>query len=90
MMGGPDHKIRAGGKEFRFEMHPYLGPCLLGKRGDPLSTLPPKKSPFWDALYWWTKQGKQVDANGWCVFKWETKPAHILKHMGGKHYPVLG
>lgn len=87
----PDtYRIRAGGKEFHFEFHPFCGPTMIGKRGNPVQAMPPQRSPFWDALYWWLKQGKQVDADGWCVFKWETKPVNIVKHLGGSHYKVLG
>ena len=89
MVGGPDLKIRAGGKEFCFEMHDYCGPLMIGKRGDPIQTLPPQKSPFWDALHWWIKQGKQVGVDGYCIFKWEMKPVNIVKHLGGRHYKVL-
>jgi hypothetical protein len=89
MMGGPDFKIRAGDKEFCFEFHPYLGPTIIGKRGNPVSTMPPQNSPFWDALYWWIKQGKQVGADGYCIFKWEMQPVNILKHLGGRNYRIL-
>lgn len=83
-----DYKIRAGEKEFCFSFHSFCGPSLLGKRGQEIA-FPPQKSPFWDALYWWIKQGKQVDSDGYCVFKWETKPVNILKHLGGRNWKVL-
>ena len=83
-----EYKIRAGGKDFRFEMHDYCGPTMIGKRGNPIA-FPPQNSPFWEALHWWLKQGKRVDAQGWCLFKWEMQPVHIIKHMGGRHYKVL-
>jgi len=83
------YKIRAAGKEFYFDFHSFTGPQMVGKRGKPIHTFPPQKSPFWDALFWWIKQGKQVDADGWCVFKWEMKPVNILKHLGGRNYMVL-
>jgi hypothetical protein len=84
------YKIRAAGKEFYFSFHAFTGPGMLDKRGNAVQKMPPQKSPFWDALYWWLKQGKKVDAEGYCVFKWEMKPIHILKHLGGRHYQVLG
>ena len=96
MMGGPDFKIRAGDKEFHFEFHSYLGPTMLAKQGgrgreiwNPTHRFPPQNSPFWDALYWWIKQGKQVGADGYCIFKWEMKPINILKHLGGRNWKVL-
>lgn len=85
-----EYKIRAGGKEFRFSFSEHLGPSMLGKRGQSLSNMPPERSPFWDALHFWIRQGQQVDSEGWCVFKWEMKPVQILKHLGGRHYMVLG
>lgn len=89
VMVNDEYKIRAGDKEFHFEFHPHCGPMMLGKRGNPVQSFPPQNSPFWDALYWWIHQGKQVDAEGYCVFKWEMKPVNILKHLGGRHYKVL-
>ena len=87
-MGGPEYKIRAGGREFLFELHSYFGPIVLGKRGQEIA-IPKEKSPFWDAFHWWVKQGKQVGADGYCIFKWEMQPVNIIKHLGGRHYKVL-
>ena len=96
VMMADEYKIRAGDKEFRFEFHAFTGPSMLAKQGgrnsklwNPTDRFPPQKSPFWDALYWWLKQGKQVDADGYCVFKWEMQPVNILKHLGGRHYKIL-
>lgn len=33
---------------FRFEIHPYIGPALVNKRGDPINREPPKA--FWKVL----------------------------------------
>lgn len=32
------------------EVHPYCGPILVGKRGDPLKNQPGPRSRFWDAF----------------------------------------
>lgn len=85
----PTLKIRSGGQEFMFEFHEYLGPGMVGKRGDYIQGFPPKRSPFWDALHFWLKQGKQVDANGNCIFRHETKLVHILQRIGKNSYQVL-
>ena len=86
---GDSYKIRAGDKEFYFDFHDFLGPMMLGKRGNPVQTFPPQKSPFWDALHFWLKQGRQIDGDGWCVFKWEMQLVQIVKHIAGRHYLVL-
>jgi hypothetical protein len=81
-MAPPVRRIQSGGQEFLFEFHDFLGPCMVGKRGNPVSTFPPQRSPFWDALHWWLKQGKQVDADGNCIFKHEMKLVYITKQIG--------
>ena len=43
--GIPDGPYRYGG--FRFEIHTYIGPALVNKRGDPVNKEPPKA--FWKA-----------------------------------------
>jgi hypothetical protein len=70
-MAPPMLKINSGGKCFHFEFHHFLGPAMLSKRGDPIQSFPPRNSPFWDALRWWIKQGKRVDADGHCIFEHE-------------------
>lgn len=75
-VSGPTRIIRAGDTDYLFEFHEYLGPTMVGKRGNALQLLPPKRSPFWDALYWWLKQGKRMDGNR-CVFEWEMQLVYI-------------
>lgn len=81
--------IRAGGENFDFEFHYYLGPTMIGKRGNPISWFPPQKSPFWDALHWWLKQGKEIDKYGNCIFKWETELVHIVKEINSRNIKIL-
>lgn len=88
-MGGPNLRITAGGQVFRFEFHEYLGPSMIGKRGDIIQNFPGKYSPFWDALHFWLKQGKRVDADGNCVFEHETKLVPLLLKIGRNRYKVL-
>jgi len=88
-MAGPTRIISAGGTDFLFEFHEYCGPMMVGKRGDPIRGLPGKKSPFWDALYWWLKQGQRMNGNR-CVFEWEMQPVQIMKQIGPQTFMVLG
>jgi hypothetical protein len=88
-MAPPTLKIRSGGQEFQFEFHEYLGPSMVGKRGDPIRGFPPQRSPFWDALHWWIKQGKRVDAEGNCIFEHEMQLVQILEQIGRRSYRVL-
>jgi len=47
--GIPDGPYRYGG--FYFEVHPYLGPCLLKANGDPKQSEPPARFwPVWEAF----------------------------------------
>ena len=89
MMGGPDLKITSGGKTFYFEFHPFCGPMMLSKRGEPIQSTPGKYSPFWDALYFWIKQGKKVDADGNCIFVHETALVNIVKQIGPRSFIEL-
>lgn len=84
LRGGSMHTISVGGKLYEFEMHPYCGPTLLDKHGGPLEHQP---MPFLEAASLWAQQG-QKEENGLCVWYHEAKP--ILKHLGGRHYQVMG
>lgn len=84
--GGPEYDISVGGKIYHFEMHPYCGPSLLKKNGDPVDLgKTPKR--FLEAASLWAQQGQKVE-NGLCVWFHEPKP--ILKHLGGKHFLIVG
>lgn len=86
----PTLKMRTGdGQEFRFEFHEYLGPGMIGKRGEPIQSMPGKRSPFWDALHFWIKQGKQVDENGYCIYKSEMQLVQIWKWIGNGSVLIL-
>lgn len=89
--GGPDRVLYIKGKKFLFEDHPYCGPIVLGKNGDPLTNQPPESSPFWDAVSYWYQQGKQIkeakpDAP-WCV--WEKPTIQKMRHIGGNNYQLV-
>lgn len=63
-----DLTIDAGGKSFRFEYSRMFGPMMLGKRGDPITTFPRLRSPFWPAVQAWERQGRRVDDDGRCIY----------------------
>jgi PEGA domain len=78
--------LEVSGHTFHFELHDYGGPFVLGKRGQPLGDQPGARSLFWEAYWQWERQGKQVDDQGRCIFKWETAPVHITQQVG---HPLL-
>jgi len=82
--GGPIHVISVNGKRYRFEMHPYCGPNVVNRKGDPLKHQP---TDFLKAASLWAQQGQQVE-NGLCV--WFHEPEPILKHLGGNHFQIIG
>jgi hypothetical protein len=82
--GGPTRKIQIEGKIYTFEDHPYCGPSLLDKKGDPLSKQPMK---FLHAASLWKQQGGKIK-DGLC--EWYHDPEPMLVHLGGKNYKVIG
>lgn len=84
--GGPMRKIRVDGEVFDFEMHPFCGPTLLNKWGDPK---PVDKHPrnFLEAASLWAQQGQRME-NGWCL--WRKDPTPIRHLLGGRHYLMIG
>lgn len=70
-VGGPDRYMRLGMSILCFEQHPYFGPFVLGKRGEPLANQPGERDPFWQHWHAWNTQGQQVverDGKDWCVY----------------------
>lgn len=80
----PQFDIQAGGKRYHFEWHPYCGPVVLDKRGDPHSIQPLK---FLEAASLWVKQGNRIE-DGLCRWDHERKP--IWKHISGRNYEFVG
>lgn len=87
--GGPEFDISVNGKIFHFEMHSYCGPVALdkrkGKEGSPLKNQPQE---FLEAASLWAQQGQNIDGKGLCI--WFHEPKEILKHLGGKHWKIIG
>lgn len=84
---GPERFITdAKGKRWKFEMHRYCGPIVLGAKGDPLDKQPGDKSPFWHAVSRWAQDGHRL--NGVDCF-WEEEIPLKIEHIAGKHYRVV-
>lgn len=85
LLGGPMRRIQVNGKIYEFEMHPYCGPTLLNKRtGSPLKHQP---NDFLEAASLWAQQGQRLD-DGLC--RWDHPAKPILRHLGGRHYQMVG
>jgi hypothetical protein len=74
--------LEVPGHTYRFELHDYGGPIVLGKHGKPLADQPGARSLFWEAYWQWERQGRRVDDQGRCLFKWETALVHITTQAG--------
>ena len=74
--GGPMLKISVGGKVIEFEMHPYCGPNILNRKGEPLKHQP---ADFLMAASLWAQQGQRMEY-GLC--RWDHPPKEIVKHLG--------
>lgn len=79
-------KISVAGKIYEFEMHPYCGPFLLNKKGNPIDI---RKVPiaFLEAVSLWAQQGERIEDD---LCRWDKEPEEILEHLGGKHYKITG
>jgi hypothetical protein len=75
--------LEVPGHSFVFVVNDIGGPFVLGKGGLPLATQPGGRSLFWEAYSHWNRQGRQVDDQGRCIFKWEAAPIHVTKQLGG-------
>lgn len=82
--GGAEFTIQVSGVKYRFEMHPWCGPNILNRRGEPLKRQP---RAFLIAASLWAQQGQRVE-NGLCV--WDHEPEPIVEHLGGRNYKLLG
>ena len=82
--GGPELEIQVNGVRYKFEDHPYCGPTILNRRGEPASVQP---TQFLRAASLWAQQGRKLE-DGLCV--WYHKPEPILEHLAGKHFMITG
>jgi len=76
--------LEVPGHTFHFELQDVGGPYVLGKGGHPLADQPGPRSLFWEAYWHWDRQGRQVDDQGRCIFKWETALVKITEQAGRK------
>lgn len=84
-LGGPIHTIQVNGRRVTFEMHPYCGPIAINKRTG--ESLKHQRMDFLTAVTQWVKGGKRTE-NDLCV--WYHEPVEILKHLGGRHWKLVG
>ena len=75
-------KMKVLGEEYVFDFSERFGPSALNKNGSEKAQQPNSRSLFWEALYHWKKQGKRVDADGNCIYTWETELVDITKQIG--------
>lgn len=81
LWAGPELYLNVAGKSYRFEDHPYCGPVVLGRNGDPLGNQPPETSPFWTHVNCWYQQGKKTNTVGdktWCVYETQMQEARRI------------
>lgn len=53
-MGGPDHTVTDNsGRAWTFEQHPWCGPIVLRRDGQPKARQPGSRSRFWPAYEAW-------------------------------------
>ena len=78
------------GRRWRFEDHHYCGPVAVTTKGDPLENQPPEKSPFWECVSLWYKQGKMAHKleHGDYLCIYHKEPEIKLKHIGGRNYVI--
>lgn len=72
LFGGPDRTIRVNGQDWRFEMHPRMGPVPKNKNGTQRMTQWPR-SVQW-AVDLWAHQGEATEG-GECV--WDDSEGEI-------------
>ncbi len=89
LTGGPTYEIEADGKRWFFEWNWYAGPTVLNRNTHaPIVTQPGEKSPFWDAVVWWSRQGRRMK-DGLCVWNRE-REAVYGKTYAGRSSCVIG
>lgn len=82
--GGPMRRISVNHKIIEFEMHPYCGPTILNRKGEPAAKQP---HDFLHAASLWAQQGQRIE-DGLC--RWDHEPKEIVKHIGGRHWKLIG
>ncbi len=72
LTGGPVQDIYVNGKRYFFEWHPHFGPAVV-RRTDGAESVnqPGERSPFWNAVECWDRQGRRVEDG---VAVWDAQP----------------
>ncbi len=76
-------KLEISGKLVWFEWSNALGPMPVTAAGNGRSRVP---KAFWEAVTLWCKQGKPLDARGYCTWEEEPDPLEGAVHIGGRHW----
>ena len=79
-----ERAVSVDGREWRFDWHEYMGPAVLGKRGNVLSRQPGKVLA---AISLWSRQGHRIE-RGECV--WDHEPEPVVEHIAGRQHRVVG
>jgi len=81
LFGGPVRHLTVGNKNYQFEDHPYCGPVVLDKNGEPLEKQPGELDTFWTHVNAWYAQGKKTKTIGdqvWCVYQTQMQEVQKL------------
>ena len=89
LTGGSIQRIVAFGTPYLFEWHPYCGPVDLNEDYSEKKEQPSAESPFWEAVTYWDQQGRRMNGE-WCIWDIAPPPREKLKHLGGKHWLIVG
>lgn len=83
--GGRHFKLSIGAKSFYFEDHPYLGPMVTDKDGEPLEKQLDADSLFFVHYEAWRQQGKRFDSVGGVNFcKYRTRMQRLRAAQAAK------
>lgn len=83
--GGTHFKLAIGSKYIYFEDHPYLGPMVTDKDGEPLEKQPDADSLFFEHYEAWREQGKRFESVGGVNFcKYTTRMQRLRATQAAK------
>lgn len=64
----PMRRIFVKGKAQYFELHSYLGPLMVDRKGDPTNEIWPEDDAFWEAFERWDEQGRKMSRHNTCLY----------------------
>jgi hypothetical protein len=84
-LSSPTRRVSVKGKIYLFEILTSGGAAFVTSTGKERRQVP---TLAWEAISWWAQQGERIDEDGLCM--WDYPPKDILKHLGGRHYLLVG